>query len=68
MSHRNAANAVSNSTNLPTLSGVLNKGDIILLLTPSIVPEASPLNRDPNNLPSDPFQLLLGQALARHYP
>ncbi|KAK4096904.1 hypothetical protein N658DRAFT_518963 [Parathielavia hyrcaniae] len=46
---------------------MLNDGDIVLLLTPPIVPEASPLNRDPNNPTMDPFEPL-GKALARYHP
>jgi hypothetical protein len=85
MSHRNAANMVSNETasgflliphslginavlqDLSTPLGMLNDGDIILLLTPAIVPEASPLNRNPDEPPLDPFEPL-GKALASHHP
>lgn len=45
----------------------LRDGDLILLLTPGIVPEASPLNSGPESLTSDPFEPL-GKALARHHP
>ncbi|KAL2162667.1 hypothetical protein VTH06DRAFT_6503 [Thermothelomyces fergusii] len=40
---------------------------MILLLTPGIVPEVSPLNRNPDEPPRDPFEPL-GKALARHHP
>lgn len=49
------------------LSNLLNDGDLILLLTPGIVPEVSPLNGNPDAPPSDPFEPL-GKALARHHP
>lgn len=49
------------------LSNLLKSGDIILLLTPGIIPEASPLNRGSNDPPSDPFEPL-GKALAWHHP
>ena len=45
----------------------LKDGDLILLLTPGIVPEASPLDSDPEGQPSDPFEPL-GKALAKHHP
>ncbi|KAK4234588.1 hypothetical protein C8A03DRAFT_47119 [Achaetomium macrosporum] len=48
------------------LSHVLTEGDIILLLTPAIVSETSPLNRDPNNPTTDPFEPL-SKALAKHH-
>lgn len=49
------------------LSDQLQDGDMILLLTPGIVPEVSPLNRNPNEPTRDPFEPL-GRALARHHP
>ncbi|KAL2177952.1 uncharacterized protein P884DRAFT_198868 [Thermothelomyces heterothallicus CBS 202.75] len=49
------------------LSNQLQDGDIILLLTPGIVPEVSPLNRNPDEPTRDPFEPL-GKALARHHP
>lgn len=49
------------------LSKLLRDGDLILLLTPGIVPEVSPLNTDPKLPASDPFEPL-GKALARHHP
>jgi GNAT superfamily N-acetyltransferase len=59
--------SVDNSQSCLPLSKRLKDGDIILLLTPGVVPEVSPLNRDPKNPPSDPFEPL-GKALARHHP
>ncbi|KAL2129134.1 hypothetical protein VTI74DRAFT_8182 [Chaetomium olivicolor] len=61
-----AVTSVPDSHSCIPLSRLLNDGDIILLLTPGIVPEVSPLNRDPRNPPSDPFEPL-GTALARHH-
>ncbi|SPQ21102.1 03469cb1-da1d-4f8d-a163-585da6649163 [Thermothielavioides terrestris] len=49
------------------LSHLLKDGDIILLLTPAIIPGASPLNRNSKDPPSDPFEPL-GKALARRHP
>ncbi len=49
------------------LSNHLKDSDLILLLTPGILPELSPLNRDPEKPTSDPFEPL-GKALARHHP
>ncbi|KAL2023815.1 hypothetical protein VTK56DRAFT_1082 [Thermocarpiscus australiensis] len=63
---RGAAARQDSQSYLP-LSRLLKDGDLILLLTPGIVPEVSPLNSNPKDLPSDPFEPL-GQALARHHP
>lgn len=63
--HSSSANAILQKP--PALSDMLNDGDIVLLLTPAIVPEASPLNRASNCPPSDPFEPL-GKALARYHP
>lgn len=63
--HSCSANAILQKP--PALSAMLNDGDIVLLLRPAIVPEASPLNRGSNYPPSDPFEPL-GKALARYHP
>ncbi|KAJ4302231.1 hypothetical protein N0V88_002367 [Collariella sp. IMI 366227] len=59
--------SVQDSQSCIPLSNLLRDDDIILLLTPGIIPEVSPLNRDPRTPPSDPFEPL-GRALARHHP
>ncbi|KAL2024962.1 hypothetical protein VTK56DRAFT_3661 [Thermocarpiscus australiensis] len=64
---RMPTDAVSGKTKPPALSDMLNDGDIIVLLTPAIEPEASPLNQDPNNPTTDPFEPL-GKALAGYHP
>ncbi|KAK4152642.1 hypothetical protein C8A00DRAFT_34673 [Chaetomidium leptoderma] len=64
---RRGVASVQDSQSCIPLSNQLKDGDIILLLTPGIVPEVSPSNRDADNPPSDPFEPL-GKALARHHP
>ncbi|KAK3308085.1 uncharacterized protein B0T15DRAFT_96941 [Chaetomium strumarium] len=59
--------SIQDSQSCIPLSRLLNDGDIILLLTPAVIPEVSPLNRDPNHPSSDPFEPL-GKALARYHP
>ena len=49
------------------LSKLLRDRDIILLLTPAIAPELSPLNQNPNKPTKDPFEPF-GQELARFHP
>lgn len=49
------------------LSKLLKDGDIILLLTPGVPPEAISIRSDPQNRPIDPFEPL-GKALAKHHP
>ncbi|KAK4240493.1 hypothetical protein C8A03DRAFT_13188 [Achaetomium macrosporum] len=59
--------SIQDSQSCIPLSRLLKDGDIILLLTPGIIPEVSPMNRNPSSPPSDPFEPL-GKALARHHP
>lgn len=59
--------ATPDSQSCIPLSNHLKDSDIILLLTPGVIPELSPLNRDPEKPASDPFGPL-GKALARHHP
>ncbi|KAK4127601.1 hypothetical protein N657DRAFT_564614 [Parathielavia appendiculata] len=63
---RRRVTCVQDSQSCIPLSYQLKDGDIILLLTPAVVPEMSPLNRDANKPPSDPFEPL-GKALAKHH-
>lgn len=67
LTRRRGVISVHDSQSCIPLSNQLEDGDIILLLTPGIVPEVSPLNRALNEPPSDPFEPL-GKALARYHP
>jgi GNAT superfamily N-acetyltransferase len=67
LTRRRGVATIQDSQSCIPLSDQLKDGDIILLLTPGVVPEVSPLNRHPDNPPSDPFEPL-GKALAKHHP
>ncbi|KAK0720837.1 hypothetical protein B0H67DRAFT_600210 [Lasiosphaeris hirsuta] len=59
--------AAQTSQPLPQLSKLLKDGDILLLLTPGVVPDAAVVGSDPNRSFTDPFEPL-GKALAKHHP
>lgn len=67
ISRRREVAVIQDSQSCLPLSKLLKDGDLILLLTPGIAPEVSPLNSDPNHPTSDPFEPL-GKALAKHHP
>ncbi|KAL1837190.1 hypothetical protein VTJ49DRAFT_4162 [Mycothermus thermophilus] len=60
-----AVTLIHDTQSLIPLSNHLKDEDAILLLTPGIVPQVSPLNWDPHTPTSDPFEPL-GRALAKH--
>lgn len=64
---RRGAAVIQDSQSCLPLSGQLRDRDLILLLTPGVVPDVSPLNHAPQEPPTDPFEPL-GKALARHHP
>jgi GNAT superfamily N-acetyltransferase len=64
---RRGVTVVQDSLSQLPISKQLKDGDIILLLTPGIAPEVSPLNYDVTKPPSDPFEPL-GKALAKRHP
>ena len=59
--------SIQDSQSCIPLTNQLKDRDIILLLTPAVVPEPSSLTHDPEQPPSDPFEPL-GKALAQHHP
>lgn len=62
-----AVTLIHDTQPLIPLSNHLKEEDAILLLTPGIIPEVSPLNRDSLGITSDPFEPL-GRALAKYHP
>ncbi|KXX80496.1 hypothetical protein MMYC01_202475 [Madurella mycetomatis] len=64
---RRGAAVIQDSQSYLPLSKQLKDRDLILLLTPGVVPSVSPLNHRPKEPPSDPFEPL-GKALARYHP
>ncbi|KAK3326278.1 hypothetical protein B0H66DRAFT_472711 [Apodospora peruviana] len=65
--HKREAVVIQDSQSYLPLSKLLNDGDIILLLTPGVVPSTVPASPTIKTAPSDPFEPL-GRALAKHHP
>ncbi|KAH6626961.1 hypothetical protein B0J18DRAFT_444171 [Chaetomium sp. MPI-SDFR-AT-0129] len=58
--------SIQDSQSCIPLTDYLEESDLIVLLTPAIIPGASPLNSNSDVPPSDPFEPF-GQALAKHH-
>ncbi|KAK3377997.1 hypothetical protein B0H63DRAFT_397624 [Podospora didyma] len=64
---RQGTAVIQDSQSCLPLSKILKDGDVVLLLTPGIAPDAAITGSSPQDSSTDPFEPL-GQALARHHP